>query len=110
MNNLDELFKIIKKKVDYAEKENKEIQIKMLYDLRSSLIRTKGKDKESKEFIFYTGKAEGIAESLRKYFSYTFEDLSVGDTSVTLPTNFRVVIKKVENAITKISEGRFLFY
>jgi len=119
MENINYILETIKKKVDYAEKSNKDIQIHMLYDIRSNLIKTLGEDKESKIYIYHMGRAEGIAEGLQKYFDYHFgfsgnfnlwtTDTSPSNVDKGFGGNFVLDMKKIEIAITKISGGEHTF-
>lgn len=119
MENINYILETIKRKVELAEKSNKDAQIHMLYDIRSNLLKTLGEDKESKQYIFHMGKAEGIAESLQKYFDYHFgvsgnfqlwkTDTSAENVNKGFGGNFVLEIRKVEIAITKISNGEHTF-
>ena len=111
MRNLNELFKGLKDEIDFASKENKITQCQMLHEARANLIRAnEGYTNESEEeAIYFTGVASGIILTLRKYFNYEFERLMVANFDKMFPTDFRVDKDKVEEAITKLSEGKISF-
>lgn len=111
MRNLNELFKGITDEVEFANQRNKEIQCKMLQEARAMLIKANEgyKEESTAKVLFFTGKANGIAQSLRQYFNYKFEELMVVNREDWLPTDFTVDMNRLEKAITELSEGKVSF-
>jgi len=111
MRNLNELFKGITDEVEFANQGNKEIQCKMLQEARAMLIKANEgyKEESTAKVLFFTGKANGVAQILRQYFNYKFEELMVVNREDWLPTDFTVDMNRLEKAITKLSEGRISF-